>query len=277
MQPDYIDIHAHLNFAAYDADREEVVVRTLAENVHVINVGTEQATSKSAVELARMHEGLYAAIGLHPTHTAASHSDPSEFGAGNDTVAATGETFDYEYYKALAADPKVVAIGECGLDYFRLDTDTAARQKAAFEAEIALANGLGKPLMLHIRNGSEGNAYADALEMLRTLATVRGDVHFFAGDWDTARSFLELGFTLSFTGVITFARNYDEVVRNAPLDMIMAETDCPYVAPAPFRGKRNEPLHVREVYKKIAEIRGEDEEMVRRQVVATASNLFGLK
>jgi TatD DNase family protein len=123
--------------------------------------------------------------------------------------------------------------------------------------------------MLHIRN-----AYDDALEVLKSHAKVRGDVHFFAGDWAVAKKFLDLGFTLSFTGVITFTHDYDEVIKNAPLDMLLSETDAPYVTPAPHRGKRNEPSYVSHVVQKVAEIRGEDPEQVRSQIMANTRRVF---
>jgi TatD DNase family protein len=120
-------------------------------------------------------------------------------------------------------------------------------------------------------------AYTDALKVLKTHAKVLGNVHFFAGTYDIAKQFWDMGFTTSFTGVITFANQYDEIIKNAPLDMLHAETDAPYVAPKPFRGQRNEPLHVREVYKRIAEMRGESEEVVRIALLANAQRMFGVK
>ena len=144
-------------------------------------------------------------------------------------------------------------------------------QRRVFIKQIELANKLNKPLMLHIRN-----AYEDALEIIKAHAKVRGDVHFFAGDWEIAKKFLDIGFTLSFTGVLTFTHDYDEVVKNAPLDMILSETDAPYVTPVPHRGKRNEPAYVQEVVRAIAGIRGEDLEMVAIQVLANARRVFGL-
>ena len=125
--------------------------------------------------------------------------------------------------------------------------------------------------MLHIRN-----AYKDAYDILKQNATIKGNVHFFAGTWDEAKLFLDLGFTLSFTGVITFARQYDDVIKNAPLDMLMSETDAPYVAPMPYRGKRNEPAYVIEVVKKIAEIRGEPYEKVMETLAENAVRFFHL-
>ena len=300
-EPQYVDIHAHANFAAYDADRDAVICRALDAGVWMMNVGTQKDTSASAVALAGQYErGVFATVAIHPVHTCASHHDEKEFGAGESgkTFVTKGEVFDPALYRTLAADPKVVAIGECGLDYFHLDEQSLKTQKEVFVKHIELANELGKPLMLHIRDGAKmgvGNsfgvaadgagahvsgpvsAYADAYELLKRHAKVKGNVHFFAGTWEEAQHFFELGFTISFTGVITFAKEYAEVVRRAPLDMIHAETDCPYVTPAPYRGKRNEPAHVREVVKKIAEIRGEDFEVVRAQLVENALRVFGLK
>ena len=128
-----------------------------------------------------------------------------------------------------------------------------------------------------LRYDLSSNAYADSLEILKKYSKVKGVSHFFAGSLEDAKNFLNFGFTLSFTGVITFARQYDEIIKNIPLDKIHAETDSPYVAPIPYRGKRNEPTHVIEVVKKIAEIRGEDLETVRVQLLENAKRTFGLK
>ncbi len=130
--------------------------------------------------------------------------------------------------------------------------------------------------MLHIRSNKERSAYTEAVQILKEHAEVRGDVHFFAGSVEEAKSFLDLGFTLSFTGVITFAKEYAEVIKYAPIDLIMSETDCPYVTPIPYRGKRNEPLYVQEVVKKIAEIKGLPLEEVREQIIKTAFRVFSL-
>ncbi len=171
----------------------------------------------------------------------------------------------------MLKDPKVVAIGECGLDYYRMEPESIEKQKKAFIEQVELANEIGKPLMLHIRN-----AYKDALEILKQYAKVKGDVHFFAGTSEDAKGFLDFGFTLSFTGVITFTHDYDEVIKNIPLDMIMSETDSPYVTPVPYRGKRNEPSYVREVVKKIAEIKGLPEEEVAKAIIANAKRVFAI-
>jgi TatD DNase family protein len=275
MKPEYFDIHAHVNFAAYNADQQEVLKRAQDAGVWIINIGAEEHTSDLALTLAKEYElGVYAAVGLHPTHTAPSFHDAQEFGE-EQKLSSRGELFDGAKYEKLATDPKVVAIGECGLDYYRLDEHSVSLQKEAFEAQIDLANRVSKPLMLHIRQGKEGpRAYKDALEILRSSAKVLGNAHFFAGSWEEAREFLSIGFTLSFNGVITFAREYDEVIKNSPLDMIMTETDCPYITPVPYRGKRNEPLYVREVVKKIAQIREEDFDKVKMAMVGNAFRSF---
>ena len=263
MEPKYFDIHSHVQFDAYDTDRNDVIARAHDAGVHMMNVGTQKDTSITAVELAEKYHsegdgGVYAAVAQHPT--------------------CIDETFDPEFYESLARKDVVKAIGECGLDYFRLKEGTIELQKKIFIQHIELANKVNKPLMLHIRNGEgNANAYQDTIDILKQHARVKGDVHFFAGDWGIAQQFLELGFTLSFTGVLTFTKDYDEVVRNIPLDMIMSETDCPYITPTPFRGKRNEPMHVREVVKAIARIKDEDEEKVRAQLVATAKRVFNFK
>ncbi len=262
----YIDIHAHVNFPVFDPDRKEVLGRAKEAGVAMINVGTGRETSERAVELAREHDNIWAIIGLHPTHATSQPADPDEVVTSEVHQA---ETFDYDWYKTLASDPRVVGIGECGLDYFRMEEATKTLQLPIFEQQIALANDVKKPLMLHIRN-----AYGDALEVLQKEAKVLGNVHFFAGTWDEGKRFLDLGFTLSFTGVVTFAAQYEELVRNTPLDMIQAETDCPYVAPAPFRGRRNEPAYVVEIVRKIAQIKGLPEETVAEALIANAKRLF---
>ncbi len=267
----YFDAHTHANFVAYNDDREATILRAQEAGVGMNIVGTQFDTSKEAVALAEKYDNVYATIGLHPIHTSKSYHDEKELGEGGKEFTSRGEVFDMSAYEELAKSGKVIAIGECGLDYYRVDKSTKDIQVEAFVQQIELANSLNKPLMLHIRN-----AYEDALEVIKAHAKVRGDVHFFAGDWSVAKKFLDIGFTLSFTGVITFTHDYDEVVKNAPLDMLLSETDAPYVSPVPHRGRRNEPAYVVEVVRKIAEIRGEDLEGVREQLFANAKRVFGL-
>ena len=271
----YFDAHTHINFVAYDEDREETINRCREQGVGMNVVGTQLDTSRSAVALAEKHDHVFATIGLHPIHTAKSYHDPKELDAENPPAGgftSRGEVFETAVYEALGTSAKVIAVGECGLDYYRVERDTKDVQVKAFIEQIELANRLSKPLMLHIRN-----AYDDALEVLKAHAKVRGDVHFFAGDWGVAKKFLDEGYALSFTGVITFTHDYDEVVRNTPLDMILSETDAPYVTPVPHRGKRNEPAYVQMVVERIAEIKNQSVEVVQEAILANAERVFQVK
>ncbi|MEI6297048.1 MAG: TatD family hydrolase [bacterium] len=280
MTPKYFDIHSHLHFPAFSEDIGEVMKRTLDSGTWVVNVGTSKKTSEEAIALAhKYNEGVYATVGLHPIHTDKSHHDESE--SSGDLIETE---FDYEFYKKIALDPKVVAIGECGLDFYHLGEDSKKKQIENFEKHIDLSLDVGKPLMLHIRD-----AYVEALEILNTKYKIqdtnkpRGNVHFFAGDLEIAKKFLDLGFTLSFTGVITYpkskkygASDYEEIIKMIPLDMIMAETDAPYVAPVPHRGERNESLYVINVIKKIAEIKKLPFEEVASVLVKNSLRVFGI-
>jgi TatD DNase family protein len=262
MQYRYFDAHSHVTFKDYDQDLPEVLKRMEESQVGTITVGVDYATSKEAVAFAQANKGFYATIGLHPSDTPA-------------------EGFDEQKFAELVDDPKVVGIGECGLDYFRISGDIVAekkRQREAFEKQIQFAITHLKPLMLHCRP-SKGSmdAYEDVLDMLEPLkGQVAGNVHFFVGSVDVVRRFYNLNFSTSFTGVLTFAREYDEVVRFAPVDMMLTETDSPYATPNPFRGRRNEPVYVKYVVSAIAQITGLPEEKLREQIVENAVRVFGL-
>ena len=279
MKPKYIDVHSHVNFAAYDEDRDIVIKRTLESGVWMLNVGTQKDTSQSVVELCEKYdEGVYGIVGLHPIHTSASYHDTQELGEGGREFTSRGEDFDRDFYKKLTEHPKVVGIGECGLDYYRVEKETREKQFEVFRKHIELSLEVNLPLMLHVRpTPKTTDAYEDALSILSEFGDKpRGNVHFFVGTTDIADRFFERGFTVSFTGVITFADSYDKVVRNAPLDMILSETDAPFIAPALHRGKRNEPLHVRDVVRRIAELKREDEEKVREALIENARKVFSL-
>lgn len=260
---DYIDIHSHLNFPDYEKDFEGAIQRLKDTKTATVTVGTDLASSQKAVELAEKYENIYACIGLHP--------------ADNLT-----EVFDEREFEKLVAHKKVVAIGECGLDYGReknmeVDPSEKTRQKIDFEKQIDFAVKYDKPLMLHVRN-----AHKDVLNILEEKKKefgekLRGNSHFFSGDKEIAQRYLDLGFTVSFTGVITFTQDYDEVVKFVPLDKMMSETDSPFVAPIPYRRTRNEPSYVSEVVKKIAEIRGEDFETIKKALSDNAIRYFDLK
>jgi TatD DNase family protein len=262
---EYIDIHSHLSFEDYGPDRLGVLINMRANNTATIAVGADYKSSREVVELAQNNPDIFACIGYHPDE---NHE----------------EIFDIKKYEDLIQMPKVVAVGECGLDYFRLGENTEEqikKQKDIFLQQIELAKKYDKPLMLHIRDANKnpsyptGQAYEDAYNMLKDLG-VRGNMHFFAGTPEIAQKFIDIGFTISFTGVITFARNYDEVIKKVPLNMIMAETDAPFVAPVPYRGQRNEPAYVHKVVEKIAEIRGEDILWVKHQILENSKRVFGI-
>ena len=273
----YFDAHTHTQFAVYGDEKDAVITRARDAGVGMNVVGTQYDTSRDAVALAEKHSDVWATIGLHPIHTSRSHHDVQELGEEGNAFTSRGEVFDSVKYRDLAQSPKVVAIGECGLDYFRVDPDTRQVQSDAFIAQIELANTLGKPLMLHVRASSGTmDAYEDVLDLVRAHAKVTGDVHFFAGSWDIAKQFLDLGFTLSFTGVITFTHDYDEIIKSVPLQNMLAETDAPYVAPASRRGERNDSLAVIDVALKIAEIRNEDPEIVRATLLTNTKRIFAL-
>jgi len=289
----FVDIHTHAHFSAYKDDWRAVIERALAQDVWLVNVGTQCDTSQKAVEIAHLFPaGVFAAVGLHPVHTSQSFHDIQEL--GDEAMArgftSRGEICDPEYYLQLAGDPKVVAIGECGLDYYygsRLPAGKAGntdhgtfleeqrKQKEAFVTQIELAQKAAKPLMLHCRE-----AFADMIAILRDhrekLLSAAGAAHFFTGSAEDAAALLDLGFAFTFGGVVTFARSYDEIIRRLPLDSILSETDAPYVTPEPYRGQRNEPAYVVEVVRKLAELRGLSEERMKEQIFANAQRVFRL-
>jgi TatD DNase family protein len=271
----YIDIHSHIDFPDYDTDREAVITRARDAEIGIITVGTDLESSKRAIEVCEkyrpLHSDMWAIVGLHPTD-------------------AGKVTFDYDAFKKLALHPSVVAIGECGLDYFHAPFDVE-HQRAVFIDQIRLSNETGKPLMLHVRNGKitdttdnagkVPSAYQDALALLKKHATVhdgmiRASFHFFAGTAKDLTDIIAAGCSVSFTGVVTFTRDYDERVKATPLHRIMSETDAPFVSPAPHRGQRNEPAYVSLVAEKIAEIRGENADAVRTALVKNAQQFFNI-
>jgi len=255
----FFDSHCHPQFPQYDQDREEMIKRTLDDGVKMIAVGTDFEMSAKAVELAKKYESIWASAGLHP----------------NDNLH---EEVDIEKYRELLKEKKVVAIGEIGLDYYRTTgEELIVKQKDRFIKFLELAREINKPLILHCRD-----AYTDMLEMLDAAATlfsgsaVRGVVHSFTSSWETAEKFLERGFLVGLNGIITFTEQYDEVVKNIPLDKLLLETDAPYLAPAPYRGKRNESLYLKFVAEKISKIKGETVQKIAEQTKKNTEELFGL-
>jgi TatD DNase family protein len=259
---DIIDTHSHFNLRQFAGDRADAIGRMEAANIGTFCVGVDYESSELAVRIARDHASIWAIVGQHPTEW--------------------NIPFDTDKMKALAQERKVVAIGECGLDYFRKgDRFEKEKQHVLFDQQIALACELNLPLMLHIRP-TEGtmNAYEDAIALFKVWKekwpTMRGTVHFFAGTTDIARQFLELGFHISFSGIITLFAEYEEVVRAVPLDRVLPETDAPFAAPKPYRGQRNEPIYVVEMVKKIAELKGLKLDEVTVQLRKNVTELFGV-
>ncbi|MDO8623690.1 MAG: TatD family hydrolase, partial [archaeon] len=271
-----------LNFNAYKKDFNEVIERTLSENIWMINVGTKLETSKKAVELAQIYkEGVYAAIGLHPIYAAAEFqkikTDPDE---GEFLIKE--QYFDKEAYKKLAESKKVVAIGEIGLDYYyKPKTSTKLKQfkekqKQIFLQQLELAKELNLPLILHCRM-----AHDDVIEIIKTQ-NLRGVIHCFTGTQEQAQKYIDLGFFLGINGII-FKFNINEIIKNTPLDKILVETDCPYLTPLPAVALakagpqgyvRNEPIFIKYTIQKIAELKGVSFQEVAEITTQNAKKLF---
>jgi len=241
------DSHCHPQFPHYDHDREEVIYR----GVPMICVGTDIEMSKKAVELAQKYSGVWAAVGTHP----------------NDLNNFVMDDFIY-----LMKEKKVVAMGEIGLDYYRTkESDKQKKQKEVFEQFINLAHQYKKPLILHVRD-----AHKDAVEILKSAENILcgGVAHSFTGTLEEAKEYLNLGFNLGFNGIITFAKQYDEIIHYLPIEKILLETDAPYLTPEPFRGKRNEPAYVVEVAKRLAELKGITIDEVIKKTTENVTKLF---
>jgi len=289
-----IDTHCHVHFRAYKDDMDAVIKRTLQKGVRMITIGTQSTTSKNGIEVARQYDGVYTTIGLHPNHTCEQHFEDEQ-----EEIHTRCESFDPAYYRELAKDPKVVAIGECGLDYYRIpaevDRETLiGKQKEELRKQIALADELNLPVVIHCRG-----AHTDQVAMLKEFVdtgrlTRRGVIHCFTGTLQEARAYHAIGFLTSFTGIITFPpRRGDlsppfqggvgggysalqKVVRDCPLEMMMLETDAPYLTPEPHRGERNEPWMVQFVAEKIAQLKEITTDEVDRVTTQNAEKLFGI-
>ncbi len=256
----YFDTHAHLYMKDYDEDREELIKNLQEESIGVIVVGVDKKTSFEAVALADKHKNVFATIGYHPQDSK--------------------EEFKEDDLVELIKNPNVVAVGECGLEFFRLGSDEEGEKKKQidlFKKQIDFAVKYEKPLVIHCRE-----AHSEVLEILKEKKVLagkklRGVIHFFSGDLNMANQYLDLGFYLSFGGVLTFTGNYDEVVKFIPLEKILPETDAPFVAPVPYRGQRNSPLYIKEVVKKMAEIRQIDVEEAKKVLIQNIATIFSLK
>ncbi len=284
MKPLLYDTHAHAHFNAFKDDSKEVIERALKENIWLNLVGTQIDTSTKAVELANTFaEGVYAVVGLHPNHVTEQPIDEEE-----SHFVSRGEDFNYALYKHLAEDPKVVGIGECGLDYFHLPTnmpfeEVRAKQAEVFKAHCRIATELQKPLVVHCRDAQHHILQILEKMISEGMLPSRGVAPCFDGSYEDAQRYLALGFYVSFTGIITFpARKINpehtlelqRVIKDAPLEKILVETDCPYLSPIPNRGKRNEPVYVQYVAQKIAELKNLQFEEVACATTENARKLF---
>lgn len=260
------DSHCHLQMAQYDQDREEIIQRSLNAGVNMICVGTDLETSRQAIELAQKHEGIWASVGLHP----------------NDVDELRIMNYELSDFEKLISEPKAVAVGEIGLDYYRTpEREKQEKQKEVFEKFLDLAIQYNKPVIIHSRDaakGTTGRVHQDLLNILNTKYLIhntrlRGVAHSFTGSTEDAKRYVDMGFYLGFNGIITFANQYDAIVREVPVDKILLETDAPYLTPEPYRGQRNESAYVKEVAKKIAQIKGISTEEV---IIVTTQNTLNL-
>jgi len=248
-----IDTHAHLNFNAYKEDAHKVIKETLANDVWMINVGSQYSTSKRAVEMAAKYpQGIYAAVGLHPIYAK--------------------DKFQYEKYKELADSKKVVAIGEIGLDYKLEYVSLKEKQKEVLLQQLNLAKELGLPVIFHCRM-----AHDDLIDILNTRYKIqntglRGVIHCFTGTWKQAQDYMAMGFYLGFNGII-FKMDLDEIIKKALLDRVLIETDCPYLTP-PQKEGRNEPLYVKHIAEKVAKIKGLSYKEISQITTENAKKLF---
>lgn len=276
-----IDTHAHVNFRSFKDDAKETLQRALDAGVWVVNIGSQIDTSRQAIELANQFEqGVYAVVGLHPEHTHSQYVDEEET-----HFKTREEDFDINLYSELAKHPKVVGIGECGLDYYRFPDDKnihdqiKKKQIEVFKKQIHLAKEYDKALVVHSRpEKGSGELYDDMLNVFEEekVNEMRFVVHSYTYTTEYLQKFLDIGAYVSFNGIITFDKtgNMEKLVKLAPLDKIILETDCPYLTPVPHRGKRNEPSYVKFVAEKLAQIKNLSLDETARMTTENAKKLF---
>ncbi|MFA6272845.1 MAG: TatD family hydrolase [Patescibacteria group bacterium] len=274
-----IDTHTHVNFNLFKDDGPDVIDRALTNNIWVINVGSQYKTSQRAVNIAKDYtEGVYAIVGLHPIHLFKMHVDESEI-----DFSTREEEYDKSAYLELTKDPKVVGVGEVGLDYYHMpegETIETVKQKQeeVFRKQIALAIELDKAVTIHSRGTKDdpSGVYQDVMNIVKDYPEIRAVVHCYTGDLGTAKQIVGMGLKISITGIVTFknAKELHTVVKEIPLENLMVETDAPYLAPDPYRGKRNEPSYVKFVAEKIAELKGVTFDEVAEVTTANAKQLF---
>ncbi len=287
-----IDSHAHLNFQEYDSELDDVIQRSFDNQTWVINVGSNYETSQKAVAIAdKFGKGIWAAIGCHPIHLIKDITETTVFDGAEQSFFTPKEKFNYNKYLQLAqSSEQVVALGETGLDFFRMSDakdsieEVKAKQTEVFEQFIKMGKELNLPLILHCR-GEEKDPYGAYDLMLEILGKwqmangkLSGVIHCFGGNLTQALKFIDLGFYIGFTGIITFknAKELQAIAKEIPLEKILIETDAPFLAPEPYRGKKNEPTFVRYVAQKIADLKEITFDQVEKQTFDNAVELFNL-
>ncbi len=277
----FFDTHSHINMAAFTNDAESVIKRSLASKTSILIPGTDYKSSKKAIEIAnRYQSGVYAAIGLHPTEI--------DFMSETNKVASNlpEERFSYDMYAMLTKFPKTVAVGEIGLDYAwrELDSDLEIRkklQKNIFYKQLELARRFDLPVLIHCRQAHDDllpllTSFRQDYKNLMPKSRPWGVLHCFSGDENLAWEYFNLGLIISFTGLITFSQRWDDLIRKVPEDKLMIETDAPFMTPEPYRGKRNEPVLVKYVAQRIADIRGASLDYVADMTTKNAKLLLKL-
>ncbi|MFA8343587.1 MAG: TatD family hydrolase [Rhodothermaceae bacterium] len=253
----FIDTHAHLFYKNFNGELDQIVERAIEANVkYMVCPGTDVKTSKQSIEIAEKYQSVYATVGIHP----------------HDTKGFTGK--EISELRKLADHKKVVAIGEIGLDYY-YDFSPKNQQIKAFKAQLDLAAELDLPVVIHNREANE-----DTMNILREYKSknLKGQLHCYAGTIEDAEELIEMGFLISFTGNITFKKLEElrEILKTIPVENLMLETDCPFMTPVPFRGKRNEPSYIPYIAEKVAEIHNVSVEEVEQLTTFNALNLFGI-
>ncbi|WPC42006.1 TatD family hydrolase [Clostridium sp. JS66] len=250
------DAHAHYDDEQFDEDRQSIINELRQNGIKgVLNCGASIEGTRASVELANKHDFFYAAVGIHPEH------------ADQLTDEVILELKD------LAKNTKVKAIGEIGLDYYYEENPAREIQKNAFIKQMELARELNLPVIIHDRD-----AHGDTLDIIKMFPEVKGEIHCFSGSVEFARECLKLGYYIGFTGVVTFknAKKVLDVVKEVPLDRMLVETDCPYMAPVPFRGKRNRSEYIAHIINKIAEIKGISSEEVSCKTILNIKRLLNI-
>lgn len=258
----FIDSHAHLDFEDFDKDFVDVLRRAEEAGVtKIINIGADLARSKASVILAENNPSIFATVGVHPDEA--------------DKIDVTEVKTELE--RLIKSSRKVVGVGECGLDYFRTESqEVMAAQNELFKAHLEIAREHHLPVVIHIRNGKDEQALRDALAIIKEVEYYKGVIHCFTFGPEEAKVFSDLGFYIGFTGIITYKNSFEiqEAVKSLSLEKILIETDCPFLAPQKYRGERNEPAHVVEVASKIAELKNITLDEVAKESLKNTERLF---